>query len=136
MPWGMLSRGKLETADWTGFIDEGAKLEGTFEFPGTFRLNCRVKGTLISEQSLILGERAEVDGRIDGNVVVISGKFEGIIVARSRVQLESTAVVGGEVHTPCLVMEPGAVFDGKCHMLSDASDRVPVTVPVRCVPQS
>jgi cytoskeletal protein CcmA (bactofilin family) len=136
MPWGMLSRGKLETADWNGFIDEGAKLEGTFEFPGTFRLNCRVKGTLISEQSLILGERAEVDGRIDGNVVVISGKFDGIIVARSRVQLESTAVVGGEVHTPCLVMEPGAVFDGKCHMLSDTSDRVPVTVPVRCVPQS
>jgi cytoskeletal protein CcmA (bactofilin family) len=95
-----------------------------------------VKGTLISEQSLILGERAEVEGRIDGNVVVISGKFDGIIVARSRVQLEATAVVGGEVHTPCLVMEPGAVFDGKCHMLSDNSDKVAVTVPIRRVPQA
>jgi cytoskeletal protein CcmA (bactofilin family) len=69
-------------------------------------------------------------------VVVISGKFDGIIVARSRVQLEATAVVGGEVHTPCLVMEPGAVFDGKCHMLSDNSDKVAVTVPIRRVPQA
>ncbi len=136
MRWGLVARGKLETADWTGFIEEGAKLEGILEFPGTFRLNCRVKGTLISEQSLILGERAEVDGRIDGNVVVISGKFDGVIVARSRVQLESTAVVAGEVHTPCLVMEPGAVFDGKCHMLAESSDKVPVTVPIRCVPQT
>jgi cytoskeletal protein CcmA (bactofilin family) len=91
---------------------------------------------LVSEQSLILGERAEVEGRIDGNIVIISGKFDGVIVARSRVQLEATAVVGGEVHTPCLVMEPGAVFDGKCHMLPESSDKIAVTVPVRCVPQA
>ena len=121
MPWGLLPRGKLE---------------GTLDFPGTFRLNCHVKGTLISGQSLILGERAEVEGRIDGNIVVISGKFDGIIVARTRVQLEATAVVGGEVHTPCLVMEPGAVFEGKCHMLPDGADKVPVTVPVRSAPQA
>ena len=86
MPWGMLSRGKLETADWTGFIDEGAKLEGTFEFPGTFRLNCRVKGTLISEQSLILGERAEVDGRIDGYRL------------RGGEELRADFVIGYEAH--------------------------------------
>src|SRR5258708_7263938 len=62
---------------WTGFIDQGVTLEGTLTVTGTFRIDGNVKGNIISEQTVILGESAKVEGQIEGNRVVISGRFDG-----------------------------------------------------------
>jgi cytoskeletal protein CcmA (bactofilin family) len=50
--------------EWTGFIDQGVTLEGTLQLKGTFRINGSVKGNIISEQTVILGEDAKVEGQI------------------------------------------------------------------------
>src|SRR6266404_4978554 len=63
--------------EWTGFIDQGVTLEGTLTVKGTFRINGNIKGNIISEQTVILGEGAKVEGQIEGNRVVISGIFDG-----------------------------------------------------------
>jgi len=34
------------------------------------------------------------------------------------VEIQAKGVVTGEIHTPCLVIEPGGIFDGRCHMLA------------------
>ena len=49
-----------------------------------------IKGLLISTQTLILGEEARVEGQIEGNHVVISGRFNGIIRATGRVEIHVT----------------------------------------------
>jgi len=46
--------------------------------------------------------------------VVISGHFDGVIFARGRVEIQPKGVVTGEVHSPCLVIDPGGIFDGRC----------------------
>jgi len=48
-------------------------------------LTANVKGNIISEQTVILGEGAKVEGQIEGNRVVISGRFDGVIFAKGRV---------------------------------------------------
>src|SRR5215467_8221415 len=107
--------------EWTGFIDQGVTLEGTLQLTGTFRIDGNVKGNIISEQTLILGENAKVEGQIEGNRVVIAGRYDGVIFAKGRVEIQAKGVVTGEVHSPCLVIDPGGIFDGRCHMLA-ASD--------------
>jgi cytoskeletal protein CcmA (bactofilin family) len=92
-----------------------------------------MKGTLSTEATLILGEHASVEGEIDGNNVIISGRFDGVIRARGRVELKTKAIVTGEIHCPCLIIEPGAVFDGSCQMLSATETSKPVTIPIRSV---
>src|SRR5258706_466514 len=116
--------------EWTGFIDQGVALEGTLTVTGTFRINGNVKGNIISEQTVILGEGAKVEGQIEGNRVVISGRFDGVIFAKGRVEIEAKGVVTGEVHSPCMVIDPGGIFDGRCHMLpsSDAVSSVTITI--------
>jgi cytoskeletal protein CcmA (bactofilin family) len=42
--------------------------------------------------------------------------------------------VTGEVHSPCLVIDPGGIFDGRCHMLA-SSDAGTVTIPIRALSQ-
>ena len=48
--------------EWTGFIDRGVTLEGTLQLKGTFRIDGKVKGNIISEQTVVLGEGARVEG--------------------------------------------------------------------------
>jgi cytoskeletal protein CcmA (bactofilin family) len=117
--------------EWTGFIDQGVTLEGTLQLKGTFRINGSVKGNIISEQTVILGEDAKVEGQIEGNRVVIAGRFDGVIFARGRVEIEAKGVVTGEVHSPCMVIDPGGIFDGSCHMLASSDAASGVTIPIR-----
>ena len=127
---------KHEEAAWTGFLDKGVRLEGTLEVSGTFRVDGQVKGNILSERTLVLGEGARVEGQIEGNHVVISGRFDGVIFAKGRVEIQAKGVVSGEIHAPCLVVEPGGIFDGRCHMLGASEAAKPLTIPIRAVSQT
>src|ERR1700735_1456046 len=131
MAW--FDRNRHDSGDWTGFLEQGVKLEGRLESSGTFRIDSLMKGTLVSEETLILGEHAAVEGQIDGNYVIISGRFDGVIRARGKVELKTKAIVTGEIHCPCLIIEPGAVFDGNCEMVGATETSMPVTIPIRSV---
>lgn len=132
MTWHAKGREKeTKQHEFTGFLDKGVKFEGTLEAPGVFRLEAQVKGNVVSTHSLILGEAARVEGQIEGNHVVISGKFDGVIFAKGRVEIQAKGVVTGEIHSPCLVIEPGGIFDGQCHMLAASESTKPLTIPIR-----
>jgi cytoskeletal protein CcmA (bactofilin family) len=137
MAWKWPSSSKSGSGEeWTGFIDQGVSLEGTLTLTGTFRIDGHVKGNIISEQTVILGENAKVEGQIEGNRVVISGHFDGVIFARGRVEIQPKGVVTGEVHSPCMVIDPGGIFDGRCHMLAASDASAGVTIPIRAVGQA
>lgn len=121
---------------WAGFLDKGARVEGTIEVKGTFRLEAELKGTIISTQTLMLGEGCHVEGQIEGNHVIISGRFDGVIFAKGRVEIQPKGIVTGEIHTPCLVIEAGGIFDGQCHMLAASEAARPLTIPIRTVQQA
>ncbi|MBZ5694174.1 MAG: polymer-forming cytoskeletal protein [Acidobacteriia bacterium] len=131
MAWGWFDRKRHEPAEWTGFLEQGVKVEGKLESTGTFRIDSAMKGTLVSDDTLVLGEHAVIEGQILGNRVVIAGRFDGKIQAKGRVEIQPNAIVTGEVHTPCLVIEPGAVFDGHCHMMAPAEAAKPVMISIR-----
>jgi cytoskeletal protein CcmA (bactofilin family) len=127
----LFDKKRSDSGEWTGFLEQGVKVEGRIESPGTFRIDCAMKGTLVSEETLIVGEHAAVEGQISGNYVVIAGKFDGVIEAKGKVEIQAKAVVTGEIHTPCLLIEPGGIFDGTCRMLASSDASRSVTIPIR-----
>jgi cytoskeletal protein CcmA (bactofilin family) len=136
MAWSVNGRGKdAQAAQFTGFLDKGVRFEGTLEASGIFRVDAEVKGNLVSSHSLVIGESARVEGQIEGNHIVISGKFDGVIFAKGRVEIQAKGVVTGEIHTPCLVIDPGGIFDGRCHMLAASESAKPLTIPIRVAQQ-
>jgi len=128
---GWFDRKRNDSGEWTGFLEKGVKVDGKLECTGTFRVDSIFKGTLVSDETLVLGANATVEGEILGNYVIIAGRFDGIIKSRGKVEIQTKAIVTGEIHTPCLIIEPGAVFDGKCHMLSATQASKTVTIPIR-----
>jgi cytoskeletal protein CcmA (bactofilin family) len=133
LPW--FDSKNQDSGEWTGFLEKGVRFDGTLEVAGTFRLDGAVKGKIVSSETLILGESSTMEGQIEGNSVILGGRFDGTIEARAKVEIQTKAIVTGEIHTPCLIIEPGAVFDGRCHMLSvtQTASETPktITIPIR-----
>lgn len=130
MAWNLFDRKAQESGEWSGFLEKGTRVEGKLESPGTLRLDSQVKGTIVCEATLIFGENARGNGELGGNSVLIAGHFDGLIRARTKVDLQPKAIVTGEIETPCLLIEPGAVFDGRCHIITAKDPTKPITIPI------
>ena len=131
MAWQWLERRAGEGEDWTGFLEQGVRLQGDLFATGTFRINATVVGRLSSDGTLILGEQADVDGDLEAKIVVIGGKFKGTVRAYDRVEIQATGTVNGDVYSPSMVIAAGAIFQGKCHMISQSPEEQIVSIPIR-----
>ncbi|HVN09887.1 MAG TPA: polymer-forming cytoskeletal protein [Patescibacteria group bacterium] len=124
-------KGSVPSGEWIGFLDKGVTLEGKLELAGTFRIDCNMKGNIVSNSTVVIGENARVEGEINGNHVVVGGRFEGVLSAKGRVEILSKGVIRGEVRSPCLVIEAGGILDGRCHMTNMEEGKQPLTIPIR-----
>ena len=102
-----------------GFVDTGCTIRGELEFAESFRLDGRVEGQVRSAAELVVGERGVVDGEIDVARCLVGGEVHGTIRASERVILHGTAKVWADIHTPALVMEDGALLEGRVVMGAD-----------------
>ena len=52
-------------------------------------------------------------------------------LAKGRVEIQAKGVVTGEIHAPCLVIDPSGILDGQCHMLTASETSKPVIISIR-----
>ena len=100
----------------TAFIDQGSQFEGKLSFKDTVRIDGAFQGEISSENTLIVGESGEIEATIRSTVVVISGSVTGDIHAGKQIVLHKTARVQGDLHTPSIAIEEGAIFNGTLSM--------------------
>lgn len=98
-------------------IDKACTLEGTLTFQGQGQIAGRFTGKIVSQGTLRLEPGAVVKAQIEVANVVVLGEVEGNIKASGSVELKAGARVRGDVEAPQLVVERGALLEGKCHMV-------------------
>lgn len=98
------------------FLGEGTQFKGVLSFAGAVRVDGHLEGEIVGEELLIVGEPAQVKAEIEVGTLVVSGRVQGSISARERVELLRPGRVTGTIRTPCLVVAEGAVFNGNCEM--------------------
>ena len=116
MLWNKSGKASAKASDLTAFIDEGSEIEGKYTFSGTVMLNGRFRGEIISNDSLIIGEKGVVNASIRAGVVLINGEVVGNVNASERVELRGSARVYGDIEAPVVVIEEGVLFEGHCRM--------------------
>src|SRR5262245_50267738 len=108
-----------EPTDLRSFLGEGTEITGEVRFSEILRVDSNSSGTILSDSgSLLIMEKGYVKATVQAGVVEVSGVVEGTITAKNSVKIHSTGRVYGDIYTPALIIEHGAVFDGKCHMLN------------------
>ena len=102
----------------SGFVGGGTEVTGEANFKAMMRIDRHLSGRVSSSSgTLIVGANGKVDANIEVAVAVIHGTINGDIIATQRLELGRAAKVNGNIQTPSLVIEQGAVFEGSCKML-------------------
>jgi cytoskeletal protein CcmA (bactofilin family) len=101
----------------SGFVGHGTTLTGETNFQMMLRVDGHLTGTVTSEGgTLIVGTNGQVDANVAVSVATVNGSVTGDIIATEKIQLGRTAKVVGNIATPRLVMEDGAILEGSCAM--------------------
>src|SRR5215207_10100530 len=102
----------------SGFVGHGTTLTGETNFQMMLRVDGHLTGTIMSDGgTLIVGTNGQVDANISVGVATINGVVNGDVIATEKIQLGRTARVMGNIATPRLVIEEGALFEGGCSMM-------------------
>ena len=131
----MIFKSGSTQTDLNGFLDAGSHIQGELQFENTFRIDGKFSGKVRSDGNLIVGEGGHVDGEVEVGQIFISGKVEGQIRAHRRVQIAMTGKVFGSLDTPALVVEDGALFEGRCAMSHRGAASRPAGQPEQTLQQ-
>lgn len=107
----------------SGFVGSGTTLTGETEFKAMLRVDGHLIGKISSEAgTLHVGSGGQVDADINVAAAVIYGTVNGDIIATERIELGHSAKVIGNIQTPSLRIDTGAILEGNCSMMKPKAD--------------
>ena len=104
--------------NWLGFIGDVTKFSGEVRFKSMLRIDGHFSGRVTSlDGTLIVSDGAELtEAVIEVAIAKINGTVEGNIRASKELVLGRTANVTGQVMTPGLSVEEGALLNATCRL--------------------
>ncbi len=87
---------------------------GLVVLPDPARIDGRVRGRLVAEGLVWIGESGRIRASVEADEVVVAGHIEGQVTARSRVELLPGGSIVGGLQTPVLTVAEGSILEGPC----------------------
>lgn len=115
------TRGTGASGELSTLIGKDAVIEGKVLVKQSIRIDGRVKGELEAADTATVGGTGEVEGNIKAKNIVVGGKVQGSLDATAKVTLEATSVLRGDLSASRLIIEEGAVFNGRSSMDADSA---------------
>ncbi len=100
-------------------IGPGTKVEGTVSTNGMIRVDGAVEGKIITPGEVIIGQEGQVAADIEAGNLIIAGKVTGNVFVKKRLEIKQGGSLKGDLAAGKIVMEEGALFDGKCSMKTE-----------------
>jgi cytoskeletal protein CcmA (bactofilin family) len=97
-------------------VGPGMRVSGDLVAEGTIRIEGDVRGTIFAGKAVVIGKEGKVKGEISTQDAVISGTVDGTIVSASRLEIQATAVVDGQIRTRRMQLEEGAMMNAEVEM--------------------
>jgi len=108
---------QLPATEITALLGRGTQFEGKLHFEGRVRIDGVFKGEIRSDDTLVIGEGAEVHAEIDvATVIVRGGAVHGNIRAKTAIEIHAPARMVGNLQSPSLFIDRGVEFEGSCKM--------------------
>jgi len=97
-------------------IGPGMRVVGDCETDGTLRIEGRVEGTVRAGKAVVVGKDGSVHGDLVTQDAIVGGRVNGTVVAESRLELQATCVVEGEIRARRLKLDEGGQVNGSVHV--------------------
>ncbi len=112
-----MARESLDKDVIKAFLGNDTEFKGVLTFDGTVRIDGVFEGEVITNDNLIIGESAKIRAEVKVGTILIQGYMEGDIIASRKIQIASKGRLIGNIVTPALLIEDGAVLEGAVSML-------------------
>ena len=120
----MMKESKAESRDLSevvSIIAPGMKVVGDCSSDGIVRIEGRVDGLIKAAKSVVVGKEGVVKGDIETQDLIVAGRVSGTITAQSRVELQASCHVEGDIRSRRIKLDEGGRVDGRLHMGADVS---------------
>ena len=97
-------------------IAQGTRIVGDCETDGTMRIEGTVEGKVRAAKAVVVGKDGVVKGDIATQDAVIGGHVTGTVVAESRLELQATCVIDGEIRARRIKLDEGGKVNGQVQM--------------------
>ena len=98
-------------------IGVGTRIEGSVSFKGGLRVDGEICGNVSGSpeqaSTLVLSEKARIDGEIRVSHLVVNGTINGPVFATEFLELQANSRIKGDVHYSTLEMQLGSVVEGR-----------------------
>ncbi len=118
---GMFTKKTTDNTELNAFLGVGTEYRGKLDFVGTVRIDGRFEGEISTDGDLILGRKASIEGIVRVGRLTSCGEIQGDVYVKERAVFEKTSVLNGSLNTPTLVVEKGAVVEGRIVMTGAAA---------------
>ncbi len=97
-------------------IQNGTVIEGKINSTGSIRIDGKLTGTITTKAKLVVGKTGVIIGDVFCQNASIEGKIQGKITVNELLHIRGTGIIEGDLITNKLVLEEGAIFNGKSTM--------------------
>lgn len=108
-------------------IGAGTEITGQITMRGDFHVDGRIEGNVSTQGEVVISDQGEVQGEIEGEVVVIEGRVDGAVRAHQVVRLKHGCKVSGDLVAPAVELEEGGGFNGRIEMTQRGEERTAIT---------
>ena len=109
-------------------IGPGMRVQGDCDTEGTLRIEGVVEGTVRAGKAVVIGKDGIVRGDVITQDAVIGGRVTGTVLAESRLELQASCVIEGEIKARRIKLDEGGKVNGKVQM-GDISMPKPMSSP-------
>ena len=107
---------KFKKADFGFLMPKGSESNGIINFDSVLQIEGKFQGEIRGPRVLIIGVEAIIEAKITAENIICHGSINGDIIGLEKVEILKTGRLIGDVKSPSLHIEQGALFKGKCHM--------------------
>lgn len=118
-----------ELGDVVSIIGPGMKVVGDCESDGTIRVEGSVEGSVKAAKSVVVGKDGLVVGDVSTQDAIVAGRVHGSVTAESRVELQSTCRIQGDIRSRRVKLDEGGQVDGQLHMGTQVQQKADERVP-------
>ena len=115
---------KKEELPIKAYLGADALFKGTLSFEGTVRIDGKFEGVVNTKDTLVIGETGDMQADIDVGTLVCKGNLKGTVVASKKIEMHPASKITGNVQTPAVSIQLGAVLDGHLNMTGRTSEKI------------
>ena len=105
-------------------IGKALKLKGEITGSEDVYVDGEVEGTIeLRENTLTVGPNGNVKANVKARSITVLGRLEGNVTAGERIEIRKTGSLEGDLVTPRVVIEDGAVFRGSIYILRPSAEK-------------